>query len=400
MEDVWVAALAINGTLLFCFLCCFRLFNCCIRYAGALKEYYDGDAGVDMEEDDEQPAVQRAHQTLGKPTQLKKANVDAELENIRRLRIIRAQQIAGSRRMWMPRSLNAYLTLFTLLVDGSALAAFSFSSSTPIASSTTFSLSNAFVTLVRSVAKSFLFQFTDESFRWTFWMALLMAVATIIVGIYVLIKDSKENSIPSLLFQVLGTVLLFPICSTLTSVLSCTYPETSTGDGQPYLAVLPSITCWESQHSGMVGGAMVVFVFYYLVDALLLARLVRSIIDDTDFAEREGQTAIYTDNRFMVFYFQAKICVSFVVAYWGTGDKRYSPWIVIVTIFILLCGLITYNYYSRPSNVDILNSLRTYTFVFALVINVCAIISVRCHLLPWIITYPFFCRFFFFYHDD
>ncbi len=124
----------------------------------------------------------------------------------------------------------------------------------------------------------------------------------------------------------------------------------------------------------MVGAAMVVFVLYYILDALLLARLIRSIIDESDFAEREGATAIYTDNRFMVFYFQAKVCVSFVVSYWGTGD--YSSWIVILAIFVLLCGLIAYNYIARPSNVDVLNSMRTYTLSFALVINACAIVSV------------------------
>lgn len=37
MKEVWVAALAINLVLGLCFLCCLRLFNCCIRYAGALK---------------------------------------------------------------------------------------------------------------------------------------------------------------------------------------------------------------------------------------------------------------------------------------------------------------------------------------------------------------------------
>ena len=89
----------------------------------------------------------------------------------------------------------------------------------------------------------------------------------------------------------------------------------------------------------MVGAGMVAFLLYYLTDALLLARLVRSIIDDTEFAEREGESAIYTDNRFMVFYFQAKICVSFVVSYWGTG--AYSAWIVIISIFVLLLGLMS-----------------------------------------------------------
>jgi len=352
MQEVWVAALAINLSLGLCFVCCLRLFSCCIRYAGAFRELLDPDAEVSEQADTEASTY---------------ASGSIRLEAMRRLRLLKEQQIAGSRRLWLPRSVYAYVTLLALFVDSAAFAAFSFTTVTQLNSSA-HNAAGTFTEIVRRIAKAFLLDFSDRSYSWTFWTAVGIALFTVGMGIYVLVKDSRSNSPPAIIFQIFGMVLLFPICTTLLSVLSCRY-----NDNESFLAVLPSVKCWEGRHVTMVAVGLITFLFYYTVDAMLLARLIRSIIDADDVAIKEGENAIYTDNGFTVSYFQAKVCISFVVSYWGIDG--YSPWICAIFIFIVLLCLVLYSVRTRPSNVDVLNSIRTYSFTFSLMVSICALLS-------------------------
>jgi hypothetical protein len=363
MKQVWIAAISINLVLGFCFLCCLRLFNLCIKYTGALKGLYDEHVAMDDADDEADEAQSGSRSDMRRR---------AAVESIRNIRRLQAQRIAESRRMWLPRTVSAWIALMIIIFDACAFAAFSFAASSPISSFDHHSTPEIFVMVVRTVAKAILLQFTEESFAYTFWTAVALAFIALPVSIYVIVKDSSDNTFMAVLSQILGSVLLFPISSTILSVLSCDYDPRHSA---PVLAAYPQMLCWHQEHIIMVSVGLAVFVLYYTVVALMLARLIRAIIDDKSQILRDGgSTAIYFDNRFTVFYFQAKVCTAFVVAYWGTG--RYTPWIVIIAIFVLLLGLMSYNVHSRPSNIDVLNSLRTYSLAFALVINVCACISI------------------------
>ncbi len=368
MKEVWIAALSINLSLGLCFMCCFRLFNLCIRYSGALKGLYGDTVSAYVEADEEDPTPAR---TESNNAQVQAAARQRAAEGgVSAISQLQAQRIAESRRVWLPRTVSAWLTLTTIVFDACAFAAFSFAASTPITRFKDRSFAEVFVKVIQSIAKALLLQFNEDSFAYTYWIAVILAFVSVPVSIYVIVKDSGVNSKANAASQILSSVLLLPIASTIMAVLSCDYSRPE----HPVLMALPSLQCWVGLHSAMVGIGLTVFLLYYTAAALSLARLIRAIVDETSQIVRDGGAeAVYLDSRFTVFYFQAKVCIAFVVGYWGSG--AYSPWIAISAICVLVVGLAGYNYHARPCNVDVVNSLRMYSFFFALVINTCAAIS-------------------------
>jgi hypothetical protein len=132
------------------------------------------------------------------------------------------------------------LILFALVTDSFALSAFSFEASVSewwprdvdgvSEAQSREGVANT-VGVLRGICRIFLLQLSAGSFQWMFWVVVILALVTVPLAVLLMVKELNDESFVYLMYQLLGSVLLFPICTILVAPLSCTYPNTSTDAG-------------------------------------------------------------------------------------------------------------------------------------------------------------------------
>lgn len=349
-----MAALAINLSLLFILLFCLRLFNCCIRWSTVVQDFYQG--GFSFYDDVEVPEASRGD---GRK-EYSRGVVNNRLDSL----------LAASRRIWLPATASSWLAILCLAVDASALSAFSFAAETPISSNAeTLSWGEFLVFIIHRISQVVMLDSSLIPYQPVFYACCTVAFLSAPLGIYILAKDKRDNSIPQILFQIIANLLLFPIACALFSILACEYHS----DGPPTLPKWDNMVCWHDTHAGLVVLGLSALVIYYLTAIMVMARVVRSVIDEAELVAREGPNALYFQPQFTVWYYQLRIVASFLVTYWAGG--QYPRGIVASGVGVMILIMISYNHVSRPCNADVYNTMRTYSLFLPLSIDICALCS-------------------------
>eukprot|EP00854_Cymbomonas_tetramitiformis_P003544 gene3544-4466_t len=210
-----------------------------------------------------------------------------------------------------------------------------------------------------AIGKAFLFEFSRESFRYTFPAVF----ATCVIGFVILFKTQGMGASTRLfIIQLFSDTLSVNYFGMIFNSMSCTFEEVD-GLEKAHLDAAPTIICWTPLHLYYFIPSMLIFVPYYIFSLFGLM-----VVQAT-------QTVVLIDPLFFACRTQMKMLVTLFKANFGKTWPRLILSVLLVNnVLLFLLGL-----HRRPHSIDLLNKAEHFGMFFATWSVMLSLLSYQLH---------------------